>query len=227
MKQSMKNFKIENKGTARLFQNDFLEFLSRTHFIIPVVLYLLIGMVSVGYVAMNFTFSILSYIVLIISGVILFTLFEYFVHRYIFHFNATTKKQEKLQYNIHGVHHEFPRDKDRLVMPLVLSIALAIGFFFLYKFLFGESGYLIFAGFISGYSFYLTIHYAVHALKPPKNFLKYYWKHHSMHHYSSVHSNFSVSFPWWDNVFGTLPPEVYPKSDTAKSALKSRTHTRT
>jgi sterol desaturase/sphingolipid hydroxylase (fatty acid hydroxylase superfamily) len=192
-----------------------------------VVLYLLVAFVVVSYAAVNFTFSLLSYFIFIVSGIMLFTLFEYFVHRYIFHFNATSQRQEKLQYNIHGVHHEFPKDKDRLVMPLILSIILTVGFFFLFKILFGHAGYLIFSGFILGYSIYLVIHYAVHALKPPKNFLKYYWKHHSLHHYSSVHSAFSVSFPLWDYVFGSLPREVTSRKQTFNSALKTQAHSET
>jgi hypothetical protein len=61
-----------------------------------------------------------------------FTLVEYLIHRYIFHFTPSNEGEEKLQYNIHGVHHEFPKDKDRLAMPPVLSILVAIFFFILF-----------------------------------------------------------------------------------------------
>ena len=92
-------------------------------------------------------------------------------------------------------------------MPLVLSVILAGLFFLLFSYLMGKDGLIFYAGFMAGYSSYLLIHYAVHAIKPPQNFLKYWWKHHSLHHYASVHSAFSVSFPLWDILFGTMPSQ--------------------
>jgi 4-hydroxysphinganine ceramide fatty acyl 2-hydroxylase len=90
-------------------------------------------------------------------------------------------------------------------MPPVISIILSFGFYLLFVWMMDDYGNLFFSGFIAGYSTYLIIHYAVHALKPPKNFLKFFWKHHSLHHYDSVHSAFSVSMPLWDYLFRTLP----------------------
>ena len=90
-------------------------------------------------------------------------------------------------------------------MPMTMSLIISSGFFFLFRFIAGDYGLLLFAGFVAGYSSYLLVHYAVHALKPPKNFLRYYWKHHSLHHYSSVNTAYSVSFPLWDYLFGTMP----------------------
>jgi 4-hydroxysphinganine ceramide fatty acyl 2-hydroxylase len=201
----MKDFKIDNKGSAQLFRNPVLEFLSRTNFLIPLI----------GYYALALIFLLLSFLdreltfihVLWIFplGMITFSFVEYLIHRFLFHFNASTEKQIEFQYNIHGVHHEYPRDKDRLVMPPVISIFLAAFFYAVFVVTMGGYGKLFFAGFIAGYSTYLIIHYAVHALKPPKNFLKHLWRHHSHHHYSSVHTAFSVSFPLWDILFGTMP----------------------
>ena len=202
----MKDFKINNKGSAALFTNRFLERLSRTNFIVPVIFYLLVGIGFISYVAVKETYSLVSFLLLVPAGMILFTLVEYLVHRFIFHFHAVSEKELKIQYNIHGVHHEFPRDKSRLVMPPVISIVLSTFFFFLFYLLLDKAGMILFGGFVSGYSIYLIIHYAVHAKKPPNNFLRYLWKHHSLHHYSSVHSAFSVSFPLWDHLFKTMPP---------------------
>jgi len=201
----MKEFKIDNKGSGQLFSNKILERLTRTNFIVPVVLYAVVALYFLFISIQNPDISLLKNWWMIPSGVICFTLVEYLVHRFIFHFHAVTEKEMELQYNIHGVHHEFPRDKDRLVMPPVLSVVLATVFYFLFHFLFGPSGMIFFSGFLAGYSLYLVLHYAVHATKPPKNFLKFFWSHHSLHHYASVHSAFSVSFPLWDYLFGTMP----------------------
>jgi sterol desaturase/sphingolipid hydroxylase (fatty acid hydroxylase superfamily) len=201
----MKNFKIDNKGTVKLFSNAILERLSRTNFLFPVIFYSLLSLSFVVLAYKDEDINFLRTLFLLPLGWLFFTLIEYLVHRFLFHFKATTEKELDIQYKIHGVHHEFPRDKDRLVMPPVVSIVLVFGFYFLFYFIMGNPGKLFFSGFIAGYSSYLVIHYAVHALKPPNNFLKFFWKHHSMHHYDSVHSAFSVSMPLWDYVFNTLP----------------------
>ena len=39
------------------------------------------------------------------------------------------------------------------------------------------------AGFMTGYAFYLLVHYSVHIFRPPNNILKELWKNHAIHHY--------------------------------------------
>jgi len=201
----MRKFKIDNKGTIQLFSNETLEWLSRTNFLFPVIVYAALSLFFLVLSWFDDKIYFIRALWLLPLGWLLFTLIEYLVHRFLFHFHAVTEKELNLQYKIHGVHHEFPRDKDRLVMPPVVSIVLAFGFYFLFKVLMGDYGMLFFSGFIGGYSSYLVIHYAVHAMRPPDNFLKFLWKHHSLHHYDSVHSAFSVSMPLWDYIFKTLP----------------------
>jgi 4-hydroxysphinganine ceramide fatty acyl 2-hydroxylase len=201
----MKNFRIDNKGSGRLFNNFILERLSRTHFLLPVVFYYFLAMVSAYYALKFLDQKWTDLMVLLPAGWIVFTLVEYLLHRFVFHFNPSNPSQEKLQYTIHGVHHEFPRDKDRLVMPPLVSMVLAVLFFYIFRLLFGNSGWLIFTGFVGGYSSYLVLHYAIHRYKPPFEFMKFLWRHHSLHHYHSTESAFGVSFPLWDWLFGTMP----------------------
>jgi sterol desaturase/sphingolipid hydroxylase (fatty acid hydroxylase superfamily) len=203
----MKEFKIDNKGTTRLFSNKILESLTRTNFLVPVIAYYAIAILFSALAYFDDEINFLSALWLFPSGWLTFTLVEYLIHRFLFHFNAKTEKELDVQYNIHGVHHEFPRDKDRLAMPPVISILVSGGFYLFFRMLMGDDSMLFFSGFVAGYSSYLLIHYAVHVKKPPQNFLKYFWRHHSLHHYASVHSAFSVSLPLWDYVFGTLPDE--------------------
>jgi sterol desaturase/sphingolipid hydroxylase (fatty acid hydroxylase superfamily) len=200
----MREFKIDNKGSGKLFNNRILEGLTRTHFAFPVILYYSIAFICLA--AAGFL-DVLGWNALYIFplGMISFSLAEYLIHRYIFHFNAVSEKEKNLQYHIHGVHHEFPRDKDRLVMPPVLSVTLAIGFFFLFRLMMGNSGLIFYAGFVSGYSTYLVVHYLVDTRRPPNNFFKILWRHHSLHHYHSVETAFAVTFPVWDILFGTMP----------------------
>lgn len=201
----MSTCKIKNKGTTSLFRNRFLEALTRTHFAFPVTLYFLMsaGLLWHGWSQPDLDF--INVIWLFPLGVFTFTLVEYSIHRWVFHFKPVSERQQKFKYNIHGVHHEFPRDKDRLVMPPVLSVFLAVIFYVVFRSLIGVSVLLYFPGFLSGYSIYLLIHYAVHRFRPPSNFLKILWTHHALHHYKSEDTAFGVSNPLWDYLFGSMP----------------------
>jgi len=138
-------------------------------------------------------------------GAITFTWVEYLIHRYIFHMSTETEKRAKLQYTIHGVHHEYPKDKERLAMPPVLSITLATMLLVLFRLILGDLVFSFLPGFIVGYAYYLSIHYMVHAYQPPKNFLKILWVNHSIHHYKDGAEVFGVSSPLWDYIYGTMP----------------------
>ena len=59
-------------------------------------------------------------------GVLAWTLAEYVLHRYVFHWTKDTAAGRRIHFLLHGVHHDFPNDGDRLVMPLGFSIPLSL-----------------------------------------------------------------------------------------------------
>jgi hypothetical protein len=67
-----------------------------------------------------------------IVGLILWTLIEYGVHRFVFHFKPRNAWQERISFLFHGVHHAQPMAKSRLVMPPAVSIPLALLFHYFY-----------------------------------------------------------------------------------------------
>ncbi|CAN5468023.1 sterol desaturase family protein [soil metagenome] len=201
----MRSYPIKNKGTTSLFRNKLLEKLTRTHFAFPVTMYLVVATIILIYSATSTNLEMWRSLYLIPLGLIVFSLVEYCIHRFLFHFHAEDEKQANFKYKIHGVHHEFPRDKDRLVMPPVISILLALLFYGIFSLILGRQVLLFFPGFLSGYSVYLFIHYSVHRFRPPNNFLKKLWTHHALHHYKSEDAAFAVSLPIWDHLFGTMP----------------------
>jgi sterol desaturase/sphingolipid hydroxylase (fatty acid hydroxylase superfamily) len=105
---------------------------------------------------------------------------------------------------MHGVHHEYPKDKTRLAMPPLLAIIVASILFTVFFVLMGEAAYAFFPGFIWGYAGYLLVHYCVHAYPPPKNVFKLLWINHAVHHYKDGEAVFGVSSPLWDYVFDTM-----------------------
>ncbi len=90
-------------------------------------------------------------------------------------------------------------------MPPLVSMALATGFFFLYRLLMGDVGMPFTGGFLAGYAAYLTVHYVVHAYRAPNNMFKILWTHHAIHHHVENDRAFGVSSPLWDVVLGTMP----------------------
>ena len=121
------------KGTKTLFQNKLMEKLTRTHIAVPLIVFAIISTGLIVYGLNNGFINATSTVALFFAGVLTFTLIEYLMHRFLFHLMPKNEKQEKFAYTIHGVHHDYPKDKDRLAMPIPLSITLATGFFFLYK----------------------------------------------------------------------------------------------
>ena len=197
--------KPKNTGTKNLFDNPVLEKLTRVNSAVPIMMYYLMSVFLLCYGALCTSLSSLKLSSLFFGGAFFFTFLEYVLHRYVFHMNTDTETRKKIQYNIHGLHHDYPKDKDRLAMPLPASIALALFLYTIFYFIMGENTYGFLAGVMIGYSTYLFVHYAVHAYPPPKNFLKGLWINHSVHHYKEGDHAFGVSSPLWDYIFGTMP----------------------
>ena len=120
----MSTAKIYNKGTTVQFNNRFIESLTRTHFLVPVTMYSSLALAVIAYAAYIRFPDPWRMLYIIPAGILSFSVVEYFIHRYIFHFEAKNHNQELIKYKIHGVHHEYPRDKERLAMPPVFSICL-------------------------------------------------------------------------------------------------------
>jgi sterol desaturase/sphingolipid hydroxylase (fatty acid hydroxylase superfamily) len=138
-------------------------------------------------------------------GLLTFSFVEYMMHKHFFHMEPDTPLKDKLQYNVHGVHHDYPKDKDRLAMPPFVSAAYAAILYLLFTLVMGDFALYFLPGFLLGYAGYLGVHYVVHVYTPPKNFFKILWVNHAIHHYKDPDAAFGVSSPLWDYLLGTLP----------------------
>lgn len=202
-----------------MFESDLIERFSRIHpatpfvFWVPVILLVLFRSQSrsdLGALAALGVFGL---------GIVTWTLAEYLLHRFVFHWTGETALAKRLHFLIHGVHHEFPRDKDRLVMPLGASIPFGIIFYALFYVLMGHRiGEPFFAGFVLGYLGYDGTHYAVHHFRQTTRIGKWVKRHHMRHHHADHHGGFGVSTPLWDLVFQTMPntrPQTGPRTRKA------------
>jgi dihydroceramide fatty acyl 2-hydroxylase len=187
-----------------MFETPLIERFSRIHpvtpflFWLPVVGYLGVRTVQhgVGLPAAFATF---------LAGVLVWTLAEYVLHRYLFHYLGPSAWQRRMHFVIHGVHHDFPQDSDRLVMPLGASVPLGTAFYLAFRVLFGHVyADPLFMGFALGYLAYDGTHYAIHHFRMSSRYGRWIKRHHMIHHHTGVAARWGVSSPLWDWVFGTM-----------------------
>ncbi len=189
--------------TVRMFESDWLEFFSHVHPATPIVLYTPLIAYFLYVALAQRRLSILAVAGLFVAGILTWTLLEYVIHRYLFHYEPKTRIGKLMHFVIHGVHHDYPNDATRLVMPPVLSIPLAVVFYILFALLFGRVAPAISAGFAFGYVCYDSIHYATHHFAMKRGVLRWLKEYHLRHHYRDDHAGFGVSSPLWDYVFRT------------------------
>ena len=208
--------KIHNKGQAQIFRNGYLEYLTKTHPLVIWGMYLPILIFLPYYSIKTLEYSGLNVFLIFISGTIIWTLIEYILHRFVFHYHPDTEKGKRINYVLHGNHHEYPRDKERLFMPAAPSLLLASMFFFLFYLIVGKNVFAFFPGFMLGYLIYGTMHFAIHAWNPPFKWMKGLWRNHHLHQYKHTDMGFGVSSTFWDHVFGTMFDLKKEKEDKEK-----------
>ena len=203
MKRMPQRYVSNKNETVRMFESDFMEFFTRVHPVTPLVIYLPV----IGYMLHTAVeqrgLSIGAVTGLFLLGLFLWSLVEYAMHRWVFHYEPTSRWGKQLHFLLHGVHHDYPQDAKRLVMPPVVSIPLALGFYGIFLGIFGRLAPAAFAGLIFGYLCYDMIHYAAHHFSMKKGVWLWLKQYHMRHHYKDDHAGYGVSSPLWDHVFRT------------------------
>jgi dihydroceramide fatty acyl 2-hydroxylase len=190
--------------SARLFENSLLERLSRVHPLtplllwVPVIAWLLYRSTSVHRLEAGALGG------LAVAGLFAWTLTEYVVHRFVFHLDARTPARRRLQFIVHGIHHEVPDDPTRLVMPLAPAIVGMTILYALFRALLGQP-YIepFFAFFLIGYLGYDYIHFSVHHGRSRTRVGGFLRRWHMLHHFATPAARWGVSSPMWDHVFRT------------------------
>ena len=197
--------------TIPLFRHPWMERLSHVHPATPAVVFLPIVAWFVWQCLQDCSYLLAAGLVLL--GVFIWTLTEYVLHRWVFHYQPTSKLGQRIHYLTHGIHHDYPRDSTRLVMPPPVSLPLATIFWFAFRGLFGPLYEGIFAGFLIGYVIYDTIHFATHHWKLEGRVGHFLKEYHLRHHFRDDDLGYGVSSPLWDYVFGTVARRIRTKGD--------------
>lgn len=203
-----KNYVSNKDETVRMFKSDFLEAFSKVHWSVPLYLFIPVILYFLYRGVFIYHLTALTIIGMVIAGIFFWSFAEYFLHRYLFHFHPKSDLGKRLIWMFHGVHHDYPSDSKRLVMPPSASIPLATLFYLLFLLVLGPVlAAPFFAGFITGYLFYDITHYAIHHFNVKNKFFLDLKKHHSRHHYQDPDLGYGVSQKTWDYVFHTnFPP---------------------
>ena len=187
-----------------LFKSEFLNYFSRVHPVIPAIIFIPV-IVVMEVIGATKGWNAWQMVLISAAGFAFWTLTEYWLHRLVFHWEPDNAFGRRMHFIIHGVHHDHPNDKMRLVMPPSVSIPLAVIFFLGFYVVLGNAAFPAFGGFILGYLGYDYTHYYLHHVVPKTTVGKKLREQHMRHHFQDHRYGYGVSSPTWDVVFRTLP----------------------
>ena len=147
--------------------------------------------------------GVLASIALVLMGLLFWTLFEYAMHRFIFHLKLKSRFGQWLIFLTHGNHHDDPGDRYRNIMPPIVSLGVLGTCWALFLLICGPVGSLVFLGFATGYVVYDGVHYACHQFPMRSPLLRQLKRHHIRHHYAKQEGNYAITAIFWDRMFRT------------------------
>lgn len=109
----------------RFFQSDWAESLTKVHWWMVPLIWIPTAVFQMFRAIKGGNFSSLEFTGLVALGVVLWLLIEYSLHRFIFHIKPTQPKGIFLHFLLHGCHHKYPMDTDRLLFPPVPASLIA------------------------------------------------------------------------------------------------------
>ncbi len=198
----MKSARTPSPSRVKLFDNSFFERFT----VFPLTGFLLIWpatLVVIGTVAVAHQPPSLLSLGAVLVGWVVWTAFEYFLHRVVFHLEPESPWLKQMIFVIHGNHHTDPNDALRNLMPPVVSFPLGGAIWALCAWLMGPTGSWFFLGFMVGYVVYDLIHYSCHQMpmkSPLARLLKVY---HMRHHFWHDGGNYAITGMFWDRLFST------------------------
>jgi 4-hydroxysphinganine ceramide fatty acyl 2-hydroxylase len=203
-----------------MFESELVDKFSRTHWSIVPALFVPAALVLLYLSSVRTELTIVGTAALVAGGLLSWTFTEYWLHRTVFHWIPGGKWGDRFHFILHGVHHSWPRDAYRLVMPPAVSITLFWLFLGTFVGTMGDLGWAFTAGYALGYMNYDVTHYRLHHVSPKTPWMKRLRKHHLAHHSPKYAHNckFGVSTTLWDHVFGTYRAGASSEPETAQHA---------
>lgn len=148
----------------------------------------------------------------IVSGLALFSLIEYAVHRWLLH------DPRSALFYLHDAHHSKPESISAFLFPTSIVLLLPAWYLLTWGLHFQQAGFFL-MGVSAGYVYFGTLHHIEHTVRInriPFRWLKKKWAFHSVHHRIDE-SNFGVTTSFWDYVFGTQQIQMKRRQSRASS----------
>lgn len=193
----------KSADSPAMFDSYFLDFFSRCQPAVVLIFYVPGVLVALLRSLLSFHVSPIATSCLFGLGFAIWTMAEYWLHRLAFHWQSPTAWGKRVHFLVHGVHHRWPRDKYRLLMPPAASLPLYFVCLAAWVGALGQFGWALHAGFVAGYVFYDLTHYWLHHGTPRSAYGRRLRQNHMLHHFKDHGSRFAVSNLIWDRVFGT------------------------
>lgn len=190
------------QSRIKLFENRWVEMLT----VISARKFVALWAVGLGLLLQNATrFGGVEYPVAVFTaGIVVWTLTEYALHRFAFHWQPSSQIMQQFVFVMHGNHHMQPNDPLRNLMPPIVSLPLGVAIWLAMVALAGPAGHWLFLGFATGYVSYDLIHYATHQWPMKGRLARILKVHHMRHHHLHQPGNYAITAVFWDGLFGTL-----------------------
>jgi len=141
------------------------------------------------------TLDLRSWATYIVGGLFLWTFFEYFLHKILYHELKTPIKVG------HDLHHDEPRAL--LGVPWYLTTVILIALYFLLASIFNPAATGVVMSFTwLGYIGYCFVHHAIHHFNWKNKWFVEARRHHLVHH-AKDNVNWGITTDLWDRILGT------------------------
>ena len=152
------------------------------------------------------TRSLTTILFLCLTGFLTWGLVEYWLHRWVLHFDAQSEKGRNFIFALHLSHHANPKSMDDLFANLRFTLPIALCYCSIAWALMRswQAVAYLFIGLTAGYFSYEFLHYQAHHRAPRLSVFRYLKKYHLLHHHQSSALRFGVTSPVFDYLFGTF-----------------------
>ena len=153
------------------------------------------GPLSLAMIATGLERGVSSWVV--VAGMGAWPLIEYFLHRFVFHHVPRSRAGRVLSFMLHGVHHAFPGDPLRLVLPLPVSVTWAFVFLICASLAMPVPTATVLIGSVAAaYMGYDVTHYVVHHASRVRRwrlFASAKQRHINQHHMGDWSSSYGIT----------------------------------
>jgi sterol desaturase/sphingolipid hydroxylase (fatty acid hydroxylase superfamily) len=136
-------------------------------------------------------------------GVLLWTLTEYLLHRYLGHERRGKGSFSREHLRHHTEVNYFARAHEKIIHAVIVFLTITVLGALLFQFVFSLS---LASGFVVGWYTYEAIHLSIHERDAQTQYGRFVRRHHFYHHFENPWVNHGVTSPIWDFVFRTFVP---------------------